>query len=102
MQIEMNRQQHFGESSQGLLNMQQLNLKQRLLNKLHYRGTCKKTFPTKHSIIINAFIPMHIHGVPFIAYKKCPTLFGKLWQLYRVIRGKELYWEDAEGYSVPK
>lgn len=45
---------------------------------------------------------MPIHGVPFIAYKKCPTLLGKLWQLYRVIRGKELYWEDTEGYSVPK
>lgn len=32
---------------------------------------------------------MPIHGVPFIAYKKCPTLLGKLWQLYRVIRGKD-------------
>lgn len=32
---------------------------------------------------------MPIHEVPFIAYKKCPTLLGKLWQLYRVIRGKD-------------
>lgn len=82
----MNKQQHFGESSQGRLNMQQLNLKQRLLNKLHYRGTCKKTFPTKHSKIINAFT----------------VLFQCLYMGYHSLRIKsvQLYLENYGNFTV--